>query len=52
MLLKIDTCIGFCVYRRSYLIWSPVIVVVAIVLVVVLDPHPGGFAGEKLGGVR
>ena len=27
LLVKIATYIGFCVYRRSYLIWSPVIVV-------------------------
>ena len=26
MLVKIAKYIGFCVYRRSYLLWSPVIV--------------------------
>ena len=26
MLVKIGEYIGFCVYRRSYLLWSPVIV--------------------------
>jgi len=26
LLVKIGKCIGFCVYRRSYLLWSPIIV--------------------------
>ena len=32
MLIKIAIYIGFCAYRRSYLIWSPVIVFIVIAI--------------------
>ena len=37
MRVKIGKCQGFCGYRRFYLIWSPVIVVVVDDVVVVID---------------
>ena len=30
MFVEIGKCIGFCLYRRSYLLWSPIIQDVAV----------------------